>query len=246
MLRLMSYNIRFGGTGREKRIADVIRQAGPDIVILQEATDPDVVERLSELTEMPFSASKKGQSAAFLSRAKPKYHEWHLHRKMQRAVLEVELDGLRIFGVHLRATHSNYTERGRMREVRALLEFLKPLDDEFHLLAGDFNTLAPGELLSMQKLPMRYRLLAMMLGGRVTYRAIQMMLDGGYFDTYRMLHSEPGWTFPAWEPNVRLDYFFVPQQYAERVVSCDVIKDIRDPEKATDHLPIVAEIKHLI
>jgi len=44
-LRLMSYNIRFGGVGREERLAAVIRQADPDIVVLQEATRPDVVER---------------------------------------------------------------------------------------------------------------------------------------------------------------------------------------------------------
>ena len=38
MLRLMSYNIRFGGVGREERIAEVIRHVDPDIVVLQEAT----------------------------------------------------------------------------------------------------------------------------------------------------------------------------------------------------------------
>jgi hypothetical protein len=32
------------------------------------------------------------------------------------------------------------------------------------VLVGDFNTLAPGELLDMQRLPWRYRVLAMVLG----------------------------------------------------------------------------------
>jgi endonuclease/exonuclease/phosphatase family metal-dependent hydrolase len=110
------------------------------------------------------------------------------------------------------------------------------------LLAGDFNTLAPGELLDMEKLPLRYRLLALMLGGRVTFRAIQMMLDGGYIDAYRMGHADAGYTFPAWDPHVRIDYFFVPAEFAGRVASCKVVTDLTQPEKATDHLPLIAEI----
>jgi len=238
----MSYNIRFGGVGREELLADVIRQAEPDIVALQEATRPDVVERLAAITNMPYWASKSGQSAAFMSRVGVEHFEWQYHRKMQRAVLAIDINGVRIYNVHLRATHSNYTERGRMREVRALLDSVGALSETFHILVGDFNTLAPGELLDMQKLPMRYRLLAMVLGGRITFRAIQMMLDAGYVDCYRQLHVEAGSTFPAWEPNVRLDYVFAPQRFADRVGSCDVITWIREPAKATDHLPLIAEI----
>jgi endonuclease/exonuclease/phosphatase family metal-dependent hydrolase len=242
MLRLMSYNIRFGGVGREERLAAVIRQGNADIVVLQEATRPDIVERLAAMTGMTQWAATPGQSVAFISRVKIGEHEWQYLPQMQRAVLRMELGGLMIYGIHLRATHSNYTERGRMREVRALLENLKHLADGFHVLVGDFNTLAPGELLDMQKLPMRYRLLAMLLGGRVTHRAIQLMLDAGYVDRYRMLHTDPGFTFPAWDPHVRLDYLFAPRDWADRVTSCNVMKDIAEPAKATDHLPLTAEI----
>ena len=108
---------------------------------------------------------------------------------------------------------------------------------------GDFNTLAPGELLNMQKLPMRYRILAMVLGGRVTYRTIQIMLDAGYLDAYRRLHTEPGYTFPAWDPHVRIDYVFsLVANLSIALPSCDVVTDIARTPKATDHLPLVAEI----
>ena len=242
MLRLMSYNIRFGGVGRERRLAEVVKQGGADIVVLQEATRPDVVERLAGLTNMPHWAAKRGQSVAFMSRLAIERYEWQYHPHTQRAVMAIDLASLRIYGVHLRATHSNYTERGRMREVRALLESVRGMGDRFHLLTGDFNTLAPGELLRMQKLPVRYRLLALMLGGRINYRAIQILLNGGYADCYRRLNSDPGFTFPAWEPNVRLDYVFVPEQHASRVTACRVMDDIHEPARATDHLPLIAEI----
>ena len=123
-----------------------------------------------------------------------------------------------------------------------MLDFLNRYSDEFHLVAGDFNTLAPGELLDMKKLPMRYKVLAYMLGGRVNFRAIQMMLDAGYSDVYRKFHADPGFTFPAWDPHVRLDYIFTPARFADRIKSCEVMRDIAEPAKATDHLPLVAEI----
>jgi endonuclease/exonuclease/phosphatase family metal-dependent hydrolase len=242
MLRLMSYNIRFGGAGREKQIAAVIRQAEPDVVVLQEASRPDVVERLAELAYFPYRAIRNGQSNCLISRIPILHQEWLHTAQIQRSVLSVDLEGLRVYGVHLRATHSNYTERVRMREVHSLLDLAKGGGDGFHVLAGDFNTLAPGELLDMRKLPMRYRILAMALGGRVKYRALQLMLDGGYVDCYRSLHTDEGFTFPAWDPHVRIDYVFTPRHHASRVATCRVMSEITDPAKATDHLPLIAEV----
>ena len=40
-----------------------------------------------------------------------------------------------------------------MIELGALLRTITQHDRGFHLLAGDFNTLAPGELLDFRKLP---------------------------------------------------------------------------------------------
>ena len=244
MLRLLSYNIRFGGTGREDLLAEVIRRCEPDIVVLQEASNVGVVRKLSEHSGLNYWAAKSGQSVAFLSRVKIEHYEWHFDSALQRAFMEIVLEGtdLRIFGIHLRATHSNYTERGRMREARALLRCIKEYREGFHLLVGDFNTLAPGELLDMQRLPWKYRALALLLGGRVTYRTIQIMLDEGYVDGYRRLNTDPGYTFPVWDPHVRLDYMFVPAAHADRIRSCRVITDIPDAVKATDHLPLLAEI----
>ena len=238
----MSYNIRFGGVGREERIAKVIRHCNPDIVVLQEATRERGVEEIAQMANMPHWAAKQGHSTAVISRVPIGHYEWHHPQHLQRALLEIELDGLTVFNIHLRATHSNYTERGRMREVRALLGAIEEDRDDFHLLVGDFNTLAPGELLNMQKLPMRYRVLAMLLGGRVTFRAIQIMIDHGYIDSFRRLNTDHGYTFPAWDPHVRLDYAFVPAAFADRVRSCKIVDDLDEPATVTDHLPLLAEI----
>jgi endonuclease/exonuclease/phosphatase family metal-dependent hydrolase len=245
MLKLMSYNIRFGGVGREELLGGVIRRCGPDVVVLQEAIRPDMIERLSVLTGLTHWVAKTGLSTGFLSKIEIAHYKWHSFPGLQRPVLEIQPAGAKvgIYNVHLRATHSNLTERGRMREVRSILDGLCDKKDEFHLLAGDFNTLAPGELLNMEKLPWRYRILAIALGGRVTYRTIQIMLDNGYVDSYRRLHVEKGFTFPTWDPYVRLDYVFTPAAFSERIKSCEVIRDLPEVKSASDHLPLLTEIE---
>jgi endonuclease/exonuclease/phosphatase family metal-dependent hydrolase len=63
-LRLLSYNIRFGGRGREHALAETIIAAAPDLVVFQEATDPAVIERLAEDDEV----SLLGRAAQSLDR----------------------------------------------------------------------------------------------------------------------------------------------------------------------------------
>ena len=99
-LRLLSYNIRYGGQGREAAIAAVIRSADPDIVMLQEATDRGVVARLAQLTGLPNWDSRPRHSTGYLTRLEVTHHNWHLPRWTRHAFLEVALaePALRIFG----------------------------------------------------------------------------------------------------------------------------------------------------
>jgi len=248
LLRLMSYNVRFGGSGREKLIASVIRECSPDLVVFQEATKPEVVERVADEAGMQFRASQTGYSVAFVSRVEIEKYEWRNLPQLQRAFLEIKPAGTqtKIFGVHLRAVHSNWTERRRVRELKALLHAINEDRRNFHIITGDFNTLAPGERLDMNRLPRRLRLLALLLGGRVRYRTIQIMLDEGYADGYRLLHPEAGderYTFPTWDPHARLDYVFVPKDSGECIKSCRVASDVTNAREASDHFPLLAEIE---
>ena len=65
------------------------------------------------------------------------------------------------------------------------------------------------------------------LSGRDIARStIEMMQADGYVDAWRTIHAdpdvEPGYTFPVWEPHVRLDYVFTPSAYATRMNACEV------------------------
>jgi exodeoxyribonuclease III len=243
-LKLLSYNIRFGGVGREEALAETIRAAEPDLVVFQEAIYPDVIERLAGATGYPFWASRRHHSIGFISKQKVAYHEWHYPAGARHSFLEIipENIGARVFGLHLSARFSKWDERRRAREIRALLEGIKRHQDGFHVLVGDFNTLAPGEVLEVDRMPAWIKALIWISGRKLQRETIQLMLDAGYSDGYRMLHpDEKGYTFPTWDPHVRLDYVFVPRPFRERLVECSVLTEPKERIRAaSDHCPLEA------
>lgn len=243
-MRLLSYNICRGGRGREASIERVIRGADPDVVVFQEATDPSVVERLSKACAMPHFGARRGESLGFISRVPLARAEWHRPRLSRHAFLELVLDGsgMHVYGVHLSAVLSAWTERRRAYELRALLGSIKRRDPGFHVLTGDFNTLAPDSILDLTKLPTRIRTAMWLSGGTVRWRAIGMVLEAGYSDAFRTLHpSDHGYTLPSTDPHVRLDFLFVPGVFVDRVTRCEVVTD-PEGRTASDHLPLVSEI----
>lgn len=243
-LRVLTYNICRGGNGKEDQIAAVIASVRPDIAVLQEATNPAVVEKIARRAGMAQWGSSRGESVGFMSAKTVRRFEWHHPRLSRHAFLEIEPgDGeLRIFGVHLSALYSAWTERHRVIELRALLASIARHQHGFHLLAGDFNTLAPGDLLDFRKLPNRLRALVWLSGGNIRWKTIQLVLDAGYVDAYRLRHGgDVGYTFPTWSPHVRLDYVFTPATFNKRLLRCDIVRHAA-AAAASDHLPLVAEV----
>jgi exodeoxyribonuclease-3 len=244
-LTLLSYNIRSGGLGREAQLARVIEKCGADLVVFQEATHPPVIERLATKTGMSMWAALPKHSLAFMSRVPIARYEWHRPTWSRRRFLEIALEGttFRIFGIHLTAVHSNWTERQRLRELKALLASIARHQTGFHVLVGDFNTLAPGELLDTRRLPPRLRALVWLGGGRIKWQTIDRMLQAHYMDGYRLLHpSDEGFTFPTWDPHVRLDYLFIPELFAGRLEDCHVV-DGEAAKTASDHFPLLANLE---
>jgi endonuclease/exonuclease/phosphatase family metal-dependent hydrolase len=253
-VRLLSYNIREGGVGRAEQIAEVIRAAGPDVVALQEARHPAVVERIAALAEFPFWGSRPLHSTGFLSRVPVIEHGWRQPPRTRHALLEVALgDGLpRVFVLHLRAWFSKWNEQRRARELRGLLDGIQEqLVRErhafaFHVLAGDFNALAPGERFDPSPMPAWIRGMVWLSGRDIARSTIEMMRADGYADAWRTVHPdserEPGYTFPVWNPHVRLDYVFMPTAYATRVTACEVRRTPEVARTASDHYPLLVEL----
>lgn len=244
-LRILSYNILKGGRGREQPLAAVIAACAPDIVIFQEAYRPSVVEQLASTCSMKHWGASAGHSVAFMSRLEVAGHAWRRVRWAKRAYLELTLSesGCRIFGVHLSAVHSNLTEQRRAYELRALLRSVERHQDGLHVVTGDFNTLAPDERIDMRTQPPHIRAFAWITGKTIRWVTIRMMLEAGYADGFRVLHpSGEGNTFPTWNPQVRLDYTFVPDPFKGQLTRCDVVRDIAAARDASDHFPLLTEL----
>jgi len=245
-LRLLSYNVRYGGAGREHAIAAVVGAAGADVVMLQEATDPRVVRRVAELAGYPHWGARAGHSTGFLSRVPVESHAWHRPYGSRHPFLEVALaePAWRVFGLHLAAWFSKWVERRRAREIRALLDGIKHHQEGFHLICGDFNALAPGERLEVARMPRWIQAMVWLSGRDIARDTIQVMLDARYADAWRRLRpDDPGYTFPTWDPHVRLDYVFTPEREAARLREVRVLTEAPGAAQASDHFPLLIEVE---
>lgn len=253
-MRFLTYNIREGGVGRAEAIAEVISAAKPDVVALQEAREPVVIERIAELAGFKFFGSRRSHSTGFLSNVPVINYGWRHPPRTRHALLEVALaDGYpRVFVLHLRAWFSKWSERQRARELRGLLDGIQEqlIKEQhafaFHVLAGDFNALGPGEKFDPSPMPAWIRGMIWLSGRDIARSTIEMMQSDGYADAWRTLHAdqegEPGYTFPVWNPHVRLDYVFTPVEYKTRFAGCEVRRTPDAAVTASDHFPLLVEI----
>jgi exodeoxyribonuclease III len=244
-LRIATYNIRKGGRGRQRAIADVLLALDADIVALQEATDPGVVAFLADATGSTAVIGEAGRSVALLSRVPRPEGSWHAFR-MGHAFAELDLAdwGVRILGVHLSAGLSGRGERRRGVELESLLEVAAQAAGPGRtMIVGDLNSISPGDILIRAALPTWIRVLLRVDGGIGT-TVVQRVLDAGFVDAFRLLNSkEPGATMPAIAPSVRLDYVMVGSELVAAVSTCRVADlDRALLIAASDHLPLVVEL----
>jgi endonuclease/exonuclease/phosphatase family metal-dependent hydrolase len=152
--------------------------------------------------------------------------------------LEVDWDGvpLRLFATHLAASHEKRAHP-RLGEIEAILGVVRPLAETPHALVGDFNALDAADAIGMPPPGVVPRGEAVAGTPRLV---LPELMRAGYVDCYRRLHpDEPGYTYPAPAPWLRLDYVFASPALAERLVACDVVAGA-DAERASDHLPLAA------
>jgi len=241
-LRLVTWNIRKGGSRRQAAIASVLRGLDPDIAILQEATNPAVVAWVANEIGARSVTCAPGRSVAILGRVPLGDTRWH-PLPTGRSFLELALPAsrLRILGVHLTAGLSGRGEHRRAREMDALLAVAGGSPgSERTIIAGDLNAIAPSDSPAISSLPLWIRAMLRADGGIGT-EVVEHALAAGFIDAFRRLHpDDPGPTLPAVRPTVRLDYFLLGPDLMAGTVRCDL--GGLDPgllAVASDHLPLV-------
>lgn len=226
-MRLLTHNILKGGEGCEAEIVEVIRAAASDVVVVPEVLGVDRFRRIAAAVGMaPRLAEGRDRippRVGLLSRLPilgfRTLRPWPVWPGCIEASVRHD-DGLplTVYGVHLAAYYPWFLEwwrppgaRHHSRHVR------RTVPGDRHLLAGDFNAVAPGD--------------------RVPRLALKPLLDAGYVDCFRGMHpQEDGFTLPSTGPQVRLDYVFAAPPLAKTLRGCRVVTEPAVAASASDHL----------
>lgn len=243
-MRIVGYNIRKGGNGREEMTAEVLQSIGADVVIIVEATDPQVVESIAEKIGFDYFASREKSSVAFVSRIEPTAYQWHERPNIRAPFLEIKFsETFCILGIHLTALLTLGRERQRLYEVEQLIDVASRLSEKKHILIGDFNAIAPDDKPEIKRMPFWLRLVIGLSGG-ISHLALQKLISVGYVDVFRNFHPDDvGYTLPPPQPNTRLDYVFAYPTLMDAITNCQVIRTPIAVNSASDHYPILVDIE---
>lgn len=219
-LRVVSYNVRSLRDDRDA-VAATLRAVGPDLVCVQEA--PRFLFSRAKCLALADAAGLSvlagGRSAAGnLLLGGPRVRlisgsRFRLPRSGRRHRRAVAVAEVEVDGAHLvlAGTHLSLDPWERLRQIRRLVGRLSATP---LVLGADVNDV-PGS-------------------------APWTMLTAVLRDAHATAPRGGALTFPAREPNRRLDAVFVSPEVA--VTGCGVPPDLADPARATDHLPVVADL----
>ncbi len=225
-LKLMTYNVRNANGMDEvcnyQRIADVIRNAAPDVVAVQELDSMTlrsgqkyVLGELAERTQMhavyqpaiEYDGGKYG--IGILSRQQPLRTEALalLGREEQRALVVAEFEDF-LFA----CTHLSLTDEDRMASLELIKQCAAKSQKPFYL-AGDMNDLPESDFI----------------------KALQQDFD--------LLNDVKQPTYPAEAPNGTIDYIAVWKATAPKYAV--VSKAVLEEPVASDHRPVAVRL-HLV
>ncbi len=251
-LRFLTYNILDGGKGREALLFEIIAAQKADVILLQEVIEAQfVVNVAAQLqTEYYIAESNSPRHLAVLTRV-PLHGTSSFHpRALRHGFLEATLEYapgeiLTLFGVHLSApAYTLLVELYRLRELKLILNYIEARKAERCILAGDFNSIAPGDKVDLRGVPWSVKASVILQGGLLARQVIGRLRAKGFLDCFRTVHeTEPGFTLPTAPPRVRLDYFFVSRALRPNLRACEVIANSVSVKAASDHLPVMMELE---
>ena len=248
-MRVMTYNILNGGKGREAYILDVIQTETPDLVVLQEVYDEDILIFLSQHLGMShyIGTGNNKRKVALLSKYPVlSFKSHHIFPPVWRNFIDAKIEyesnkTIRIIGIHPMANLGVVFELWRFWEASYVLNHTQNYQSEYCLIAGDFNAIAPREKVKVETMPNWLKWIVYLQGNRVYHFSIARFLSAGFSDCFRSLNSEDGFTLPPSTPNARLDYILVNTKLKTHLRSCWVSQNLQSANLASDHFPVMAE-----
>ena len=251
-MKIMTFNIWEGGIdnlgSRTDYIVDVIKEANPDFLALQEANNFDkdsnaLLKKISKDIALPYYALSPGA----LQKNGKRYHVVILSRYPLReehrfsdfifncAALSVVIDSplgeLSICNLHLHA----YSESKRLNELKVILKYQSQYKN--HMLLGDFNSLSHKDEYDTKTLEVENRF------------DVTDILNNNYTDVASDLELLSKSTFPtpinkdtSFTKPIRIDYIFLTPSLTAHIKNPTVIKTAIS-EKASDHYPVILTLE---
>ena len=218
-LRVVTYNVRGFRDGFD-RVAGVVAQLGPDVLLLQESGSRRRLRRLGAATGLevagdPWSAFRRRVKNAVLVKSPLGIARASLHRFADSArfyprgalVAQVDGAGRRMWAV---SVHLGLRREEQLRHAREITDLCAGLVGGPIVIGGDLNS-------TPDRPPVKW-------------------LAERYRDAWAEAGSGAGPTIPAAEPTARIDYVFASEGIS---VDAAIVGDAPD---ASDHLPVVADL----
>ena len=259
-MKIASFNIN-GVKARLPALIDWLREAAPDVVMLQEIKSVDEAFPRGPIEDLGYNVETHGQKGfngvAILSkrpledvkRGLPGDPEDEQARWIE-ATVSADEGALRICGLYL--PNGNPAPGPKYDYKLAWMERLHDrcaqlvAAEEAAVIGGDYNVIPQAEDVHD---PAAWAEDALYL--YETRAAFRRLLSLGLTDAFRAFERGPGqytfWDYQAgaWPRNkgIRIDHLLLTPQAADRLKACGIDRGPRGGEKPSDHTPVWAELE---
>jgi exodeoxyribonuclease-3 len=261
MLKVMTFNVLFGGQDRFEAILELLGRVRPDLLVLQECLGWQGSDRLREVAATLGLPADEAHVHLGIARPRGSGNRYHVAIASQRplravqihndprqighCLVQCQLDAggpLTVFGTHYDA----HEEDLRLVEARYLCALLEPetFREGLYLLAGDLNSLSPRDPYPPD---FAERLLVSetdKYGHPPRFSVMDRLESFGWVDT--LYHQGPPSQWVTARRNrggvaidYRTDYILASPRMAERLVHAEVV----DVGEASDHQAVVATFR---
>jgi exodeoxyribonuclease III len=254
-MRIATWNVN-SIKARLPRVLEWLKEANPDVVLLQELKTVDDAFPRMEIEDLGYNVESHGQKTyngvAILSKRPIEDVERGLpgdDSDEQARYIEATIGTVRVASIYLPNGNPIDTEKFpyKLGWMDRLVDHTKSLlsVEECFVLGGDYNV-CPEDIDCYA--PERFTNDALCQPeSRSKYRE---MIYLGLTDAYRVQHpnvvaySYWDYTAGAWQKDngVRIDHLLLSPQAADRLQSTGIDKDPRGKERPSDHTPVWCEI----
>lgn len=256
-MRIASWNVN-SIRARLPNVTEWLGAQKPDIVLLQEIKCETAAFPVLEIEALGYKVYALGQKTyngvAILSQHKVEELREHLPEAgsdVQSRYIEAVINGVRVASIYLPNGNPAPGEKYDykllwMKRLKAHMQAL--LEDERPVvLGGDYNVIPDAADVYDPKAWEEDALF------RPQTRAMwRELLATGYTEAFRALNPEKKGTYTFWDyqsaawqrgAGLRIDHFLLSPEATDRLKSCVIDREPRGKERASDHTPVVLELR---